>query len=123
MKVGGKRCLVCDCEGTMPLDGGALARALGSAVEPVVHHQLCRRQIDAVHAAAAGGEELLIGCTQEAPLLAETLGAAGPAASFVNIRERAGWSEEGVLATPKHGRPVSTPRCTASPARRGWAMP
>ena len=101
MKVGGKRCLVCDCEGTMPLDGGALARALGTAVEPVVHHQLCRRQIDAVRAVAGGGEELLIGCTQEAPLFAETLGAAAPAAAFVNIRERAGWSEEGARATPK----------------------
>ena len=101
MKVGGKRCLVCDCEGTMPLDGGALARALGAAGEPVVHHQLCRRQIDAVRAVAGGGEELLIGCTQEAPLFAETLGAAAPAASFVNIRERAGWSEEGARATPK----------------------
>ena len=45
MKVGGKRCLVCDCEGTMPLEAAGLARALGGAVEPAMHHQLCRAQL------------------------------------------------------------------------------
>ena len=101
MKVGGRQCLVCDCEGTMPLDAAALARALGTAAEPIVHHQLCRRQIDAVRAEAARGADLLIACTQEAPLFAETLAAAGASATFVNIRERAGWSDEGAEATPK----------------------
>lgn len=101
MKVGGRQCLVCDCEGTMPLDAAALARAAGSAAAPIVYHQLCRRQIDAVRAVAASGADLLIACTQEAPLFAETLAAAGSSATFVNIRERAGWSDEGAEATPK----------------------
>ena len=101
MKVGGRQCLVCDCEGSMPLDAAALARALGTAAEPIVHHQLCRRQIDAVRAEAARGTDLLIACTQEAPLFAETLAAAGAFATYVNIRERAGWSDEGAEAIPK----------------------
>jgi ferredoxin len=85
----------------MPLDAAALARALRTAAEPVVHHQLCRRQIDAVRAEAARGTDLLIACTQEAPLFAETLAAAGASATYVNIRERAGWSDEGAVAAPK----------------------
>lgn len=102
MRLGGKRCLICDCEGTMRLDAAALAGALGSATAPVVHHQLCRAQIESVRAAAAGGEPLLIGCTQEAPVFEEALEVAGQApATFVNIRERAGWSEEGGEAGPK----------------------
>ncbi|MFZ1426991.1 MAG: 4Fe-4S binding protein [Geminicoccaceae bacterium] len=87
----------------MPLDGQALARALGSAVDPVVHQQLCRRQLSNIDAAAAAGEPLLIACTQEAALFAEALGELddAPAVAFVNIREQAGWSEEGGKATPK----------------------
>jgi ferredoxin len=102
MKLGGRSCLVCNCEGTMALDAGGLAHALGSAAAPVVHHQLCRAQLDAVRGAAASGEPLLIGCTQEAPVFAETLEELGVAvATFVNIRERAGWSVEGPQAGPK----------------------
>ena len=100
MKIAGRRCLVCDCEGTMALDGAALARGLGSSVEPVVHHQLCRRQLAQVQDAATAGVELLIGCTQEAALFEESL-ANGPPVTFVNIRERAGWSAEGAQSGPK----------------------
>ena len=100
MKIAGRRCLVCDCEGTMALDGAALARGLGSSVEPVVHHQLCRRQLAQVQDAATAGVELLIGCTQEAALFEKSL-ANGPPVTFVNIRERAGWSAEGAQSGPK----------------------
>ena len=102
MKVGGRRCLVCSCEGSMPVDAPALARALGSAVTPTVHHQLCRAELDRLRAAAAAGEPLLIGCTQEAPLFGEELEALGALpALHVNLRERAGWSDEAALTTPK----------------------
>ena len=103
MKIAGRRCMVCNCEGSMPLDGHALARALGSAVDPIVHQQLCGRQLSEIAAVAAAGEPLLIACTQEAALFTETTGALAdsPAVAFVNIREQAGWSEEGGKATPK----------------------
>ena len=84
----------------MPLDAAALGRALGAA-PPEVHHQLCRRQIDRLRAAAASGEELLVACTQEAPLFAMTVGGDGPPLAVVNIRERAGWSDQAGQATPK----------------------
>lgn len=41
--------LICDCEGTMPLDGGALGKACGQAVS--VYTQLCRSETHAFEAA------------------------------------------------------------------------
>ena len=111
MKIAGRRCLVCDCEGTMSLDGAALARGLGSAVEPVVHHQLCRRQLAQVQDAATAGVDLLIGCTQEAALFEETL-ANGPPVTFVNIRERA------PAGRPKESR--AAPRSRPCWPRQPW---
>ena len=104
MEINGKRILVCDCEGTMPLDGGALAKACGAAAvgAAAVGHRLCRAQLGDLGAAAREGRPVVVACTQEAPLFDEVLGEAAPgtAAAYANIRERAGWSEEGARATP-----------------------
>ena len=102
-KVNGKTCLICNCERTMPLDAEALARALELSAPPEVHTQLCRAQLDQFRATLAGEGEVLVGCTQEAPLFTETLdemGAETPV-RFTNIRERAGWSGEASQTTPK----------------------
>lgn len=103
MEIGGRKLLVCDCEGTMPLDGKALSRACGAADAPVVNTRLCRAQLDNFRAAAAAGAPLIVACTQEAPLFDEVLGEAGQetAVAYANIRERAGWSREGGAALPK----------------------
>lgn len=101
MKVGGRNVLVCSCEGTMPVDGKALAAVLGGQAPQVFHH-LCRSQLAAFSAALAGGEKLLVACRQEAPLfveLAERDGVEAPV--FVDIRDRAGWSDEASAAAPK----------------------
>jgi len=105
MKVRDKRVLVCDCERTMTLDVKELAKHL-SADEPFLHTQLCRSQIDAFKEAVAIGHRLLVGCTQEASLFGEqaaetTAGVAEASVEFVNIRERAGWSDQGGKAGPK----------------------
>ena len=104
MEVKGKRILVCNCEVSMALDGKALARACGAEGESgEIHTQLCRAQIDSFRRALAAGGPLLVGCTQEAPLFEETraeLGADTPVA-YANIRERAGWAEQGPAALPK----------------------
>ncbi len=102
MKVGGKRVMVCSCEGTMPLDIKALAKALGTEPPEQVYFQLCRSQADAFRKAAASGEELLVCCGQEAPLFAELARLAEAAEPIcVDIRDRAGWSGEAARATPK----------------------
>ena len=104
MEVKGKQILVCNCEVTMALDGKALARACGAeGGSGEIHTQLCRAQIDSFRQALAAGGPLLVGCTQEAPLFEEAraeLGADTPVA-YANIRERAGWAEQGPAALPK----------------------
>ena len=106
MKIANKNVLICDCEHSMSLDAAALGAALDSDV-PTVHTQLCRRQIAAFSAAMESGAPLLIGCTQEAPIFAETAavyeqaGDTEVSLTFTNLRERAGWSAEGAQTTPK----------------------
>ena len=106
MKIDGREVLVCDCEGTMPLDGAALTRACAKAGlegDLVLASHLCRTHIDRFMKAVGTGEPLTIACTQEAPLFAEAANEIRADADlrFVNIRERAGWSEEAGKATPK----------------------
>ena len=103
MELKGKRILVCNCEISMPLDGKSLAKACGAGGACEVHSQLCRAQIESFKTAVAGGAPLVVGCTQEAPLFEETRAEFGPesAVAYVNIRERAGWAEEGPQALPK----------------------
>jgi ferredoxin len=103
MDLGGRKLLVCNCEGTMPIDGKALGRACGRDAALFVNTQLCRAQIENFRSAAQQGAPLLVACTQEQPLFDETLQEAGLAAAvtYANIRERAGWSEAGAEALPK----------------------
>lgn len=100
MRLAGRHCLLCTCEGSVPLDATAIARALGGGAPPALHERLCRDELERVRAAAASGDPLLIACRQEAALFQETLGEEA-APLFVDIRDRAGWSEEARAATPK----------------------
>ncbi|UZD55956.1 4Fe-4S binding protein [Caldimonas aquatica] len=99
--------LLCNCNRTMPLDGQALSRALGSD-EATVHTTLCRREAPAFQHAARSGDDLLVACTQESRLFLELNDATEGAAPvterpirFVNIRETGGWSKDAAAATPK----------------------
>ncbi|HEY8382386.1 MAG TPA: 4Fe-4S binding protein [Microvirga sp.] len=85
----------------MLLDETALAAGCGGALKTADH--LCRRQLDLAKALIGSGRPVTIGCTQEAPLfteVAEELGAEGRI-TFANVRETAGWSNEGAGAGPK----------------------
>ena len=106
MKLNGKTVLVCDCEKTMPLTGGGLAkacRAAGAEGDPDLQTQLCRAQLANFQQAIQGEDPVLVACTQEAPLFTEVAAedAARAPVSFTNIRERAGWSEQAAAAGPK----------------------
>ena len=95
--------LICNCNRTMPLDGKVLGRALKLDGVPQVHTELCRRHLAAFEAAVKNGTDLVVACTQEAPLfdeLHEGLEGKG-GIQFVNIRETAGWSAESKQAMPK----------------------
>ena len=92
--------LVCSCEDTMPLDADAIQRGCRGA-QVKTANQLCRAEIERFRAAAASGEPVTVGCTQEAPLFAEVAGGKTAAISFANVRETAGWSADAGSAGPK----------------------
>ena len=86
----------------MPVDGKALGKACAVAPgaetsgELSVASHLCRAGIEDFQRAAKGADELLVACTQEAPLFLEAmeeLGDNSPAIRFTNIREKAGWTK------------------------------
>jgi len=92
--------LVCSCEDTMPLDADALARGCHGA-QVKTANQLCRAEIERFRAAAKTGDDIVVGCTQEAPLFSEVAGDRTGALSFANVRETAGWSADAANAGPK----------------------
>src|SRR5215831_12449483 len=92
--------LVCSCEGTMPLDNGALRRGC-QGFDIVTGRQLCRAELDRVRTLARSGVPLTIGCTQEEPVFHEIGAATGAEMRFVNLRESAGWSADAAHAGPK----------------------
>ena len=102
MAIQDKTLKLCSCNNTIALDAKALAAALKAGGGLPVHTELCRKEA-AKFQAALGDPELLVACTQEAPLFAELAQGADSKAElrFVNIREAAGWSAEGRKATPK----------------------
>jgi ferredoxin len=92
--------LVCSCEGTMPLDADAIARGCRGA-QVKTANQLCRAELERFRSAAAAGERLVVGCTQEAPLFTEAAGDGGGPIAYANVRETAGWSANAAAAGPK----------------------
>lgn len=95
-----KSVLLCDCLGSQTLDSAAISAATGLPCG-ACQSGLCVDQIDvAAKAIATGG--YIIACQQEAhrfAALADELGADVP--EFVDIRDRAGWSDDAGDATPK----------------------
>jgi ferredoxin len=96
MKLNGKTVLLCNCEGSMSLDGEALRQACSADSAAAINSHLCRTQLETFKAAVQRGEPLVVACTQEAPLFAEIAAEAAPDTplGFTNIRERAGWAEQ-----------------------------
>jgi ferredoxin len=89
--------LVCNCNGTMPLD----AKTLGVPV----HTSLCRQEVGSFLKALDGSDSLVVTCTQEGALFNELADQAEKPLiaplRFVNIREVAGWTQEAKTSGPK----------------------
>jgi ferredoxin len=92
--------LICSCDDTMPLDGGALQRGC-RGLNIVTGRQFCRAELERVRALARAGAALTIGCTQEEPVFREIAAATGAEMQFFNLRESAGWSTDAANAGPK----------------------
>jgi MinD superfamily P-loop ATPase len=122
--------LLCNCNGSMPLNGAALGKALGEDALPIAT-QLCRRQVGTFENALQGTDDVAVACTQEAPLFAELANQAQTIAPvrFFNIRETGGWSSDAKAATPKLAAliaaarlPEPDPVSTVSYASKGHAL-
>lgn len=118
MRIAGRRCLLCRCEGTMQLDLRALAAAFGSPEVEPPFDALCRAQVDSFRRALAAGEPLVVACEQESPLFGEIAEEAGYTGElrFVDIRDRAGWSDEAPAATAKIAALLAEAQLDAEPA-------
>jgi ferredoxin len=85
----------------MTVDAPAVAKGCPKAQLTTARH-LCRTQLDQFRKTAASGN-VTIGCTQEAHTFRDIAASENLAAnlSFVNVREFAGWSDEGAASGPK----------------------
>jgi ferredoxin len=101
MNLEGKTLKVCSCNRTVALDAKALGAALKAGEPLTLHHQLCRKDAGAFQAALGQPEDVIVACTQEAPLFGELAGDAAARVTFVNVREAGGWSADAAQATPK----------------------
>ena len=95
-----KTLLVCDCFGTQTVDFQTLSKMSGASCTGC-YTSLCTTQLDVASEAISAGD-VMIACAQEAHRfseLAEELEAEQP--QFVDIRDRAGWTEDTASTTPK----------------------
>lgn len=112
------RLLLCSCAGTQRLDAAAIEAATGLTCGPV-HAALCTRQADRLaEILAETGGAVTLACEQERETfaaLAAELGVDEPAT--IDIRDRAGWSDEGAEATPKIAALIAAHRLGRTPAK------
>ncbi|MGJ8624273.1 MAG: 4Fe-4S binding protein [Yoonia sp.] len=95
-----KTLLVCDCLGSQKIDTTALRDATGLDCGKC-YRSLCMDQLEVAKSAIAQGD-VVIACQQEAHRfadLAEELDVDTP--QFVDIRDRAGWTDDAADTTPK----------------------
>ncbi len=95
-----RQVLLCNCEGSQSLDRDGLQQSCGLACSRV-YHALCTVEIEAAARAMQDGPTI-IACGQEGARfeeLAEDLGVEAP--FMVDLRDRAGWTEAGLVAHPK----------------------
>lgn len=96
----GTKLLLCDCAGTQALDPDRIASACGITCSKV-HTALCTKELQSAAALMQEGDTV-IACLQEQEVfrsLAEDMNIEIP--GFVDLRDRAGWSDQGADATAK----------------------
>ncbi|SLN28607.1 4Fe-4S binding protein [Ruegeria meonggei] len=96
----GTKIILCDCAGTQNLDADQIASACGVGCSKV-HTALCTTELEKAASLMQDGDTV-IACGQEQDVfraLADELNIEAP--GFVDLRDRAGWSEQGNDATPK----------------------
>ena len=99
--------LVCDCRNSQKLDRARI-EAGAEIVCSRMYSALCTAEADRAAEALAAGGETVIACRQERARFEEIAEDAGaPAPRFVDLRDRAGWSDEAGEAGPKQAALVA----------------
>jgi len=98
-----EKVLICDCEGTMALDRKVLEGGFAEGCAKAGFTQLCRGELGRFIDEARGAAGLTVACTQEIQTFQEALAESDIdlQPSFTNIREQAGWSQQGDAAAAK----------------------
>ncbi|WP_147113807.1 4Fe-4S binding protein [Tateyamaria sp. syn59] len=95
-----KSLITCDCLGTQTIDAEGLSQATGLDVRPPCS-ALCTTQLDRAQATLEGGDAVFC-CTQQARVFEELAeGLDLPAPPTLDLRDRAGWSDDDVPKLPK----------------------
>ncbi|MEO1460359.1 MAG: (4Fe-4S)-binding protein, partial [Pseudomonadota bacterium] len=115
------RLLLCDCGGSFRPDADAIEAGTGLTARPAAS-ALCTAQSERLSAALAeaalDGGHVIVACAQQAEIFSELAEAAGaPAPLAVDIRDRAGWTDEaGAGATgPKQAALLAAARLNRPP--------
>ncbi|MFQ6553919.1 4Fe-4S binding protein [Aestuariibius insulae] len=94
------RLLLCTCLDSQSIDPDRIEKATGLACQGV-HTALCTREIAAAADALSAGD-VIVACQQERARFEELAAEIGaPIPSFVDIRDRAGWTDDTASTAPK----------------------
>ena len=111
-----KSLITCDCLGTQSIDAAALSDATGLDVRPPCS-ALCTTQIDRAQAALETGDVVFC-CTQEARVFEELAEALDrPAPPTLDLRDRAGWSDDTTPKLPKMSALIADAMLPAEPEK------
>ncbi len=111
-----KSLITCDCMGTQSIDADALSAATGHDVHPPCT-ALCTTQLDRAAEAMKGGDAIFC-CAQEGRTF-EALAAEldVPAPATLDLRNRAGWTDDTATTLPKMSALIAEGLLPASPAK------
>ncbi|MDK3072987.1 4Fe-4S binding protein [Sedimentitalea sp. JM2-8] len=111
-----KSLILCDCMGSQAIDADRIGGAAGLACSRV-HSALCTTQIESA-AQAIGAGDAIIACQQERARFEELAAELDlPVPGFVDLRDRAGWSDQGAAAAAKMAALAAEALIPAVPVR------
>lgn len=111
-----KSLITCDCLGTQTIDAQELSEATGFDVRPPCS-SLCTTQLARAEAALSDPETVFC-CTQEARVFEELAeGLDRPAPPVLDLRDRAGWSDDTAPKLPKMSALVADAMLPSEPEK------